>query len=74
MKKRNLRHRFLIDPLVGLGVGIAWGIFKLLPLKIATKTAGIIGLIIGPLMIKRNKIAYHNLSIAFPQKTKDEKK
>ena len=74
MKKRNLRHRFLIDPLVGLGVGLAWTFFKILPLKTATKIAGYLGKIIAPLMVKRNKIAYRNLTIAFPNKTDAEKK
>lgn len=74
MKKRDSLHRFLIDPFVGICVGIAWGFFKILPLKWATKIAGGIGVIIAPCMRGRNKIAYHNLSIAFPNKTEAEKK
>ncbi len=74
MKKRDALHRFLIDPSVGLFVGFFWMFFKILPLKWATKSAGFLGGIIGPLMYGRNRIAYRNLSIAFPDKTKAEKK
>ncbi len=74
MKKRDALHRFLIDPLVGLGVAAAWGFFKILPLKWATKIAGLLGGGIAPLMHDRNRIAYHNLTIAFPNKTDTEKK
>ena len=74
MKKRDFLHRFLIDPLVGIGVAIAWGFFKILPLKWATKIAGGIGRVIAPCMHGRNQIAYRNLTIAFPDKTEAEKK
>ena len=74
MKKRDALHRFLIDPIVGVFVGIFWFIFKILPLKWATKTAGFFGGVIAPWMTRRNKIAYRNLTIAFPDKTDAEKK
>ena len=74
MKKRDVLHRFLIDPIVGIFVGIFWFIFKVLPLKWATKTAGFLGGVIAPWMKRRNKIAYRNLTIAFPDKTDAEKK
>lgn len=74
MKKRDALHRFLIDPIVGVFVGIFWFIFKILPLKWATKTAGFLGGVIAPWMKRRNKIAYRNLTIAFPNKTGAEKK
>lgn len=74
MKKRDALHRFLIDPTVGMVVGVFWLFFKVLPLKWATKTAGGLGRVIAPLMYGRNKIAYRNLSIAFPNKTDAEKK
>ncbi|MBQ9738395.1 MAG: lysophospholipid acyltransferase family protein [Alphaproteobacteria bacterium] len=74
MKKRDALHRFLIDPIVGVFVGIFWIFFKILPLKWATKTAGFLGGVIAPWMTRRNKIAYRNLSIAFPNKTDAEKK
>ncbi|MBR6675345.1 MAG: lysophospholipid acyltransferase family protein [Alphaproteobacteria bacterium] len=74
MKKRDALHRFLIDPIVGVFVGIFWIFFKILPLKWATKTAGFLGGVIAPWMKRRNKIAYRNLSIAFPNKTDAEKK
>ena len=74
MKKRDALHRFLIDPIVGVFVGLFWFIFKILPLKWATKTAGFLGGVIAPWMTRRNKIAYRNLTIAFPDKTDAEKK
>lgn len=74
MKKRDALHRFLIDPIVGVFVGLFWFIFKILPLKWATKTAGFLGGVIAPWMTRRNKIAYRNLTIAFPDKTDTEKK
>ena len=74
MKKRDALHRFLIDPIVGVFVGIFWIFFKILPLKWATKTAGFLGGVIAPWMKQRNKIAYRNLTIAFPDKTDAEKK
>ena len=74
MKKRDALHRFLIDPIVGVFVGIFWIFFKILPLKWATKTAGFLGGVIAPWMKRRNKIAYRNLTIAFPNKTDAEKK
>ena len=74
MKKRDALHRFLIDPIVGVFVGLFWFIFKILPLKWATKTAGFFGGGIAPWMTRRNKIAYRNLTIAFPDKTDAEKK
>lgn len=74
MKKRDALHRFLIDPVVGIFVSFFWLFFKVLPLKWATKIAGRLGRMIAPLMRGRNKIAYRNLTIAFPNKTDAEKK
>ena len=74
MKQRDFFHRFFIDPLVGISVACAWGFFKVLPLRWATKIAGGLGGLIYPLMRGRNQIAYRNLSIAFPTKTEAEKK
>ena len=74
MKKRDALHRFLIDPIVGVLVGIFWVLFKMLPLPWASKTAGGLGRCIAPLMWRRNRIAYRNLTIAFPEKNDAEKK
>ncbi|MGN1063047.1 MAG: lysophospholipid acyltransferase family protein [Alphaproteobacteria bacterium] len=73
MKKRDTLHRIFIDPAVGLGVAVAWGIFKVLPLKTAVKVAGKLGRCVAPFMKERNRVAMRNLTIAFPHKTQAEK-
>lgn len=74
MKKRDSLHTYIIDPLVGLGIGTAWMIFKIMPLKWASKTAGFLGGLIYPFMRQRNRVALYNLTVAFPDKTTAEKK
>lgn len=71
--KRNKIRRFITDPLVGLGVWCVWTLFKILPLKVASKIGAGAGRLIYLFMRSRNQIALHNLEIAFPEKTVAER-
>lgn len=72
--KRTFWEKFFIDPIVGIIVALLWCFFKILPISVAAWIGGGLGRLIYPLMWRRNNIAYHNLTIAFPQKTPAQKK
>lgn len=71
--KRKKGQRYITDPLVALCAGCFWLIFKVLPLKVASKIGGKIGYLVGSVSNARNHIARLNLKTAFPEKTQRER-
>lgn len=72
--KHPLFCRFVKYPLQALPVYLSWGLFKILPVKMASALGGKIGQLVGLFMRYRNQIALYNMSVAFPEKTLEEKK
>lgn len=67
-------QRFFLDPLIALPAFTAWGIFKVLPAKIAARLGESMGAFIGLFLKRRNHIGLVNLRIAFPKKTEAERR
>lgn len=66
-------QRFVVDPIVALIAVLFWGVFKIMPVRLASNVGGVIGKTIGILMRQRSRIALVNLKIAFPEKTEEER-
>ncbi len=65
-------RKILLDPIVAIVALTFWGVFKLLPVRLASNLGGAIGSACGIFMRRRNKIAMQNLKWAFPEKTPAE--
>ncbi len=71
---RSRGQRFFLDPFVAAIALLFWGIFKALPVRWASGFGAVVGGLAGRFMVRRNKIALTNLTIAFPEKTEADKK
>lgn len=74
MPKKNIFKTYVQYPLIGAGVGAVWLVFKILPLKIASKLGGFMGGLAYYVTPSRNKVALKNMAIAFPEKSQLEHK
>lgn len=70
--KRTFFERFFKDPVVGLIAFFFLSFFKILPLDGASWLGEKIGVGLGKIAKKKNKIALHNLRKCFPEKTHKE--
>lgn len=69
--ERPALKRFVADPLFALVTALLYGLFRLLPLGLASAIGGGVGRAIGPhLAVSRR--ARHNLTRAFPEKSAAE--
>lgn len=68
MVKKNMFKSYVQYPLVGAGVSVVWVMFKVLPLKIASRLGGFLGGAAYYLATRRNKIALQNMAFAYPDK------
>ncbi len=66
---RSVFQRFVSDPLVAFVVTLLWFFFKVLPVRTASAVGDILGWGIGYVACSKNKIALHNLAVAFPNKS-----
>ena len=71
---RKVYQRFLTDPLVALVAFSFWGLFKILPVRIASGFGAGMGALLGRFLKRRNHIGMVNLKIAFPEKTEVERR
>ncbi|MBR6411733.1 MAG: lysophospholipid acyltransferase family protein [Alphaproteobacteria bacterium] len=71
---RKLHQRFLTDPLVALVAYSFWGLFKILPVRVASGLGGKLGRFAGCLLKRRNHIGMVNLKFAFPEKSEAERR
>lgn len=71
--RRNLLQRFVTDPLVAMLALLFWGLFKLMPVQMASSIGGGLGVFIGCFAFRRNHVGRINLKIAFPEKTDAER-
>ncbi len=72
--ERTLFQRFFLDPVVALVTVTFFGMLKILPYRAAVAVGGFLGGCLGYIAKRKNKYALYNLSIAFPDKTLEEKK
>jgi len=72
--KHNLFQKIFLDPVVALIVGFFLLIFWILPLPIARQLGRSLGRLVGLCCRRRSRWAMFNLDIAFPKKSKKEKK
>ena len=72
--RRSPLQRFLTDPLSAMVAVIFWGFFKILPVRVASKIGGQLGVLAGYLMKRRSHIGLINLKIAFPEKPDAERR
>ncbi|MBO7332884.1 MAG: hypothetical protein J6U64_04390, partial [Alphaproteobacteria bacterium] len=70
--KRTFFERFFKDPFVGIIAFFFLTFFKFLPLDLASWFGEKIGIVLGKIAKKKNKIALHNLCKCFPEKTHEE--
>ena len=66
---RTFFQKWITDPLSGLGILLFLGVFKLMPLDVASWCGAGLGGFFGLVCRKKNKIALHNLRKCFPEKT-----
>lgn len=71
---RTVFQKYISDPFVGLMAGMLFLILKILPLPMARFLGENLGAFVGLFMCRRNKIALINLQIAFPEKTKAQRR
>ena len=71
---RSLFQRFLTDPAVALIAVIFWGVFKILPVRMASAFGAQLGALVGFILRRRSHIGMVNLAIAFPEKTENERR
>ena len=71
---RKVYQRFLTDPLVAGIALLSWGIFKILPVRMASGLGAGMGALLGRLLKRRNHIGMVNLKIAFPEKKEAERR
>ena len=72
--RRSPAQRFLLDPLAAGVAVLFWGIFKILPVRVASNLGGKMGVLAGRIMKRRSHIGMVNLRIAFPDKTEEERR
>ncbi len=71
---RTFLQRFVTDPLTAFVVLLFWGLFKLMPVDVASATGAGLGSVLSWLMPRKNKTAMHNLRKCFPKKTDKERR
>lgn len=69
---RRWDQKYVTDPIIAFFAVFFWVLFKILPVQIASKIGSFFGYIVGLCAGSRNKIALHNLKVAFPKKTQKE--
>ena len=71
--KKMFKHA-VVYPLESVAALVLWGVFKVLPVRAASEAGAWLGRAAGMILIGRNKIALHNMRIAFPEKTQRERR
>ncbi|NNG05214.1 MAG: lauroyl acyltransferase [Inquilinus sp.] len=69
---RRRLDRWLFYPLQTVLLYGFYGLFALLPLDAASALGGFIGTVVGPRLGPANRRAFHNVSLAFPEKDEVE--
>ena len=69
-KRRTFSQRYFTDPLTGILVLAMWGVFKIMPVDMASACGAAMGTVLGTMMRGKNKTAMHNLRKCLPDKTK----
>lgn len=72
--RRHFIQRYVTDPAVATVALLFWGLFKILPVRVASYAGGCLGALAGYFASRRNRVGLINLRIAFPEKTEAERR
>lgn len=72
--KRQWYERWFKDPAVGFLAIFLWGLFRILPLDVASWLGSRLGIVFSWFLPAKNKVALFNLKRCFPDKTEKEHK
>ena len=72
--KREWYERWFKDPVIGILAIFLWGLFRVLPLDVASWFGGWLGRVFSVFLPSKNKVALFNLKRCFPEKTDAERK
>ncbi|MBP5534178.1 MAG: lysophospholipid acyltransferase family protein [Alphaproteobacteria bacterium] len=72
--KREWYERWFKDPAVGFLAIFLWGLFRILPLDVASWLGGWLGRAFSVFLPEKKKVALFNLKRCFPEKTEEEHK
>ena len=70
---RTFFQQYFSDPLIGIIVYLVLGLFKILPVRIASDFGSFLGQGFYLISKRRNQIARQNLAFAFPDKSAEER-
>ena len=71
---RTKKQRFLTDPMTAVAVMFFWGLFKIMPVSVASFVGSGIGGLLPFFWRSKNRVALQNVKKCFPEKSEAEQK
>lgn len=72
--KRTFKQRFLTDPLTAFGLIIFWGVFRVMPVSMASFVGSGLGGVLPFFWRSKNRVALQNVKKCFPEKSEKEQR